>query len=56
MSPQDDSYHKTHSSRQICLLNITIVVIAGLLRQQHTGEHFLARLVIHISLKSKERL
>lgn len=41
---------------QICLFDITVAVISGLLRQQHTGQHLLARLVIHVGLKSEERL
>lgn len=56
MSPQDDSYRETRFSLQLCLLNVTVVVIAELLRQQHTGEHLLARLLIHVRLKGQERL
>lgn len=55
-SPQGHSSRETHFSRQARLLNVTVVVIDGLLGQQHAGEHLLARLLVHIRLKSEERL
>lgn len=56
MSPQDRSHGETRFSLQICLSNVTVVVVAELLRQQHAGEHLLARFLIHIRLEGQERL